>query len=48
MGSGLYICSEQVVAGEEDGIITVQAGDYALVQIAPVADGGSCDSGGSV
>ena len=48
MGSGLYICSEQVMAGEEDGIITVQAGDYALVQIAPVADGGSRDSGGSV
>ena len=38
----MYICSE------EDGIIIGCAGDYALMQIAPAADGGSSDSGGNM
>ena len=41
MGSGLYICSEE-------GVIIGCAGDYALMQIAPAADGGSSDSSGNM
>ena len=42
VGVELYICSE------EGGIIIGCAGDYALMLIAPAADGGSSDSSGNM
>ncbi len=40
--------AEDLTVGEEDGIITVQAGDYVLMQVIPAADGTGSDSGGNV